>query len=326
VGVVTIFVVLIIDYMMKKVKIMFLIALGSLAARGYSQHSVDFNQHMVYQPLANFAAASSYSTTSAALFHRNQWAGLKGAPVSNAGIVALPLDQISSRVGLSFRTDNIGVNENVEISLGYAYSTKLNRKSSVSFSLSPTFKMKQSNFSKLTLTDDEDDLFADDLNYKFLDFKFGSYYFSNQFYVGFGAPNLLTVNTINENGAEKIEYGFVPSKMNYFLHGGARFKLDSKNNLLASSFIKSIGGASLHVEVNALWEYDQKIGFGLGYRSTNDLVAFVRFKPTKSLMISYAYQYGVVGQESMGGGSHEVLLVFEVFKRRVRYKYFTPRF
>jgi len=313
--------------MKKKLKhIITLSVLLIIGKQSYSQHYIEFNQHMVYQPLVNFASASSYSKVSAALFHRNQWVGMNGAPVSSAVSVVLPINTMSSRVGLSVLKDEIGISSNYEISIGYSYSSRLNKKSSLAFSLSPTLRMNSDEFKRLTLTDNQDGLLSQNFSYQYIDFKFGTYYYGDQFYIGFSTPNLLTVNSLNNEGGQKIDYKLKFSRLNLFLNAGTRFKLDSKNELLVSSFLKDVGGAPLHIEVNSLWEYDQKFGIGVGYRSTKDIVGITRFKITKELLLSYAFQYGSFSKHDNRGASHEIMLVFQLGKEISRYKYFTPRF
>lgn len=291
----------------------------------YAQHDVNFNQYMSYQPLFNFSSASSYTGINAALFNRNQWVGVDGAPVSYAFSAMLPIDMYSSRVGVSVLKEKIGIHDRAEVSLGYAYSFELNKKSSMSFSVSPTIRLNNSRYGDLNVEDVDDNQFQQNINMNAIDFKFGSYYYTENFYAGLAIPNLLSGNSIFSNGSTTVDNSIDFSKMIFFAHVGYRFTLDQKNKLFLSSVIKETSGSPLHVDVNSMWEYASVFGIGLGYRSSKDMVGFVRVHINSNLMLSYAYQTPFA-KTSGFKNSHEMMLVASFGKKLKRYKVTTPRF
>jgi len=102
-----------------------------LGINTYSQLKNDVNQYMVYQPLVNYASASSYNELNAAVYYRNQWVGFNGAPINYAAQVSLPVKNINSSFGLRFVRDEIGVRLSDVVSLNYAYNIKLTQKANL---------------------------------------------------------------------------------------------------------------------------------------------------------------------------------------------------
>lgn len=298
-----------------------------------AQLNDQMNQYMVYQPYINFAAASSYETTSAALFYRNQWTGFVGAPLSYGLAASIPIPkknsikQSNSTVGFSLKRDEIGIHRNDALSIDYAYKLKLNRSTFLSFSLSPTLRFINDNYN-LTIANDIDPLLnKGTINKTAPNFKFGSYLFKDDFYLGFATTNLLYNNIYSNNSTHSIETGFDPKRINYLLHSGYRFKINKSNNIITSILFKASEGANLHYNINVLWNtLSDQLGIGASYRSTNDLVLIANFQLYNQFKLSYAFQYSLSELNNYENGSHEILFTYQVKPKKKLIKIRTPRF
>jgi type IX secretion system PorP/SprF family membrane protein len=288
---------------------------------------------MVYQPYLNFAAASSYETVNAALFYRNQWTGFEGAPVTYGLGVAIPIPKknsikhSNSTIGLSLRREEIGIHRNDALSIDYGYRFQLNRSTFVSFSLSPTLRFLNDNFGLTILNDVDPFLNQTAVSKTAPNFKFGSYLFKNDFYVGFTTANLLYNNIYQDNSSYAVETGFDPKKINYILHSGYQYHLNRNNSIITSGLIQIAEGANLHYNLNVLWStLSEKLGIGASYRSTNSLVFITNFQIHKQFKLSYAYQYSLSELSNYQNGSHELLLVYQVKPKKKLIRIRTPRF
>lgn len=299
----------------------------------YAQLSAEVNQYMVYQPYINFAAASSYETTSVALFYRNQWTGFEGAPITYGLGIAVPIPKknsikyTNSTIGFSLRREEIGIHRNDELSLDYAYRLQLNRSTFLSFSLSPTLRFLNSNYNLTVFNSIDPNLNKIPVNKTAPNFKFGSYLFRDNFYIGFATTNLLYNNIYSNNSTYSIETGFDPKRINYLLHSGYRFKINKSNNIITSVLFKASEGANLHYNINVLWStLSDQLGIGASYRSTNDLVLIANFQLYKQFKLSYAFQYSLSELNNYENGSHEILFTYQVKPQKKLIKIRTPRF
>lgn len=290
-----------------------------------SQLRNDVNQYMMYQPLVNYASASSYEELSAALYYRNQWVGFEGAPVNYALQVALPLTAKNSSFGLRFIRDEIGVRKTDVVSLNYGYRVKLTDKSYLSFSLSPKIGFLKETRSQLTAENELDPLTGNDLQKNGLfNAEIGTYYFRNNFYLGGAVPSLLRNNLI---GSDNVDTYFDFTGLEWFIHSGYEWKLKGRNHFNVSGLFKSDKGASLHGEVNLMYQMnDKRLGVGASYRTTKALVALVKFSMFEKLSLSYSYQYDFSDLAKYQNGSHELMLIFERRTQRDLVKINVPRF
>lgn len=298
-----------------------------------AQLSAEVNQYMVYQPYINFAASSSYETTNGALFYRNQWTGFEGAPITYGLGVAVPIPKknsikyTNSTIGFSLRREEIGIHKNDELSIDYAYRLQLNRSTFLSFSLSPTLRFINSNYNLTVFNNIDPNLNKIPINKTAPNFKFGSYLFKDNFYIGFATRNLLFNNIYSNNSSYDIETGFDPKKINYLLHSGYQHSINNSNSIITSGLIKISEGANLHYNINLLWStLNEKLGIGASYRSTNDLVFIANFQIYNQFRLSYAYQYSLSELNNYENGSHEAMLIYQVKPKKKLIKIRTPRF
>lgn len=291
----------------------------------YSQNAFQSNLYMQFQPNINFASASSYDGINVAGFYRKQWVNYKGAP-SVYGINAFLTNQKQNgTIGVSLFQDRIGIHQNSEVSLNYSYRLKLNEKTQLSLSLSPTFIQIKDDYSSLTPNQENDMLLttSSTISKSAPNVKFGSYLFGNNFYIGLSSPNLLNNNIKN---ATTISTSFDVKKINYYLHGGYKKPLNEKNSISSSVFVKATSGSFLHTEVNLMYNFlNEKFGIGASYKTSKELVALLKIKPNNFLTIGYAYQYTLTEINKYISGGHEILLIYNAYKPE-RVKITPPRF
>ncbi len=293
-----------------------------------AQLANEVNQYMVYQPMVNYAASSSYQTINGAVYYRNQWVGFNGAPVGYGGSVSVPLPKKNITLGISVLRDKIGVRTNDALDLNVAYKFKINRKSAISFSLSPQARFLTGNLDEVVTTDLQDPNFSNVYKSGVIpNFKFGAYYFRSNFYVGAAIPGMLKNEVDIISGATKVSTTFEMDKLNWFLHSGYLYNINKKNDVSLSVLMKEGAGASLHMEANAMWLLmEKKFGIGASYRTSKDIVGILNFQFLEQWRLSYAYQYSFGTISNYQSGSHEVMLIFELASKRNYVKLNAPRF
>ena len=264
---------------------------------------------MMHQPLFNPASASSYNQLTAAVLYKNQWTGYDGAPKVGAFNILKPLK--SSAIGLTITNDQVGIDNNTSISGEYAYKLKMRGYSRLSFGLSVSVNLLQSDLGGVDILDASDPAYSGGSTGVITqpNFKFGTYYYNNKFYAGLAIPNVLDNKIAIENGKGSTNFDF--STIHYYFHSGYRFELNSKSDLNASTLVKQVSGASLQFDINLQYEYMKKFGVGVSYRSSKELLGIVSYQLMPELKLAYAYEYNLGAIGNYSSGSHEIMLIYQ---------------
>ncbi len=309
---------------MKTLYIFIIAVILSLSRFASAQNQFNMSQYMLYHAFINPAAISNDNVFNAAIFHRSQWLGVPGAPTTQGLAFNVPFKDAKNTVGLLVLHDKIGVNNSTQVSAAYAYKLKLTQKLSLSFGLNAFVNIIQSNYNSLESGDVYDPAFSNNTASVVMpNFKFGTYLKGSKFYAGFAIPNLLE-NRIA--GTNKGDTKFNAQNLHYYLHGGYLFDLDPKNAIGISTLIKQASGAPMQIDINAQYIYNKKLGLGLSYRTSKELVAMVNYQITPMFKLGYAYDYNMSKLSKYTSGSHEIMLIFSMVRDKVPVNFFSPRF
>jgi len=278
----------------------------------WSQNQFHLSQYMVHQPFINPAAMGAFENLNGALFYKNQWVGFDGAPKLQGININTPLGKGNNLVGFTFVNDQIGVNTNMDISGSYAYKIKTSAKSNLTFGLSATMKLIQSDYANVE-TPINDPLFqANSPMLVMPNFKFGTYFNTAKFYVGFAMPNLLH-NDVQYVGGEFVgNTSFDIEQTHFYLHSGYKFVLNEKMDLNSSVLFKQVAGAPFQTDINILYEYNRKFGIGVSYRTSKEIIALAQFRINNMFKLAYAYDFNLGELNNYSSGSHEIMLLVDL--------------
>src|SRR5947207_2345676 len=110
---------------MKKVYLIFAIAIFGTAIVAWAQQDPQFSQHMFIKQAFNPAYAGSNGAYCGTLLYRNQWTGFGGEPKTMVFTGDAYIEDISSGVGLTVIADQLGFEKNLNARLAYAYRMDL---------------------------------------------------------------------------------------------------------------------------------------------------------------------------------------------------------
>lgn len=311
---------------MKLSKYILTAAVALIGTAGLAQNQLHLSQYMLHQPLLNPAAMGSYNNLNGALLYKHQWTGFDGAPKIQGFNINTPLGGGNNYLGLTVYNDQIGVNHRMDISASYAYRGQIDDESAIVFGMSATMALMQSNLAEVDVPDANDPVFqANTETFIAPDFKFGAYYFTRKFYVGFALPNLLNNQVIYDNGyGAKTEFDV--NNLHYHLHGGYEFVLSENTDLNVSTLIKQVSGAPMQIDLNAQVVFNKKFGIGASYRTAKVINGLVNFRFTDYLMLGYAYDYNFNELSKVSTGTHEILLVYNLIRDMQSARIDGPRF
>lgn len=293
---------------------------------GFAQNQFHMSQSMMYQPFINPGAIGSYQNLNGALFYKNQWTGFEGAPEIGGFSINTPIKSSNHSIGLTFVKDKIGISNNKDLSLMYAYKLKINDKNYISLGLSGSMVMMQSNLAELDIIQGADPVFqANTPTYVMPNAKFGAYYFTNKFYAGFGVPNLMK-NKIETVGNIQGVTSFEGANIHYYIHSGYMFNINEQWEGNASILFKQVSGAPLQIGLNGQAVYKDLFGLGFSYRTSKELILMANYQITEQLKFGYAYDFNTDDIGKYSNGTHELILLFNIVNDKVIPIIEVPRF
>jgi len=309
----------------KHLSIAILLLAGAAAT---AQQLPQFTQYMYNTIAINPAYAGSRETLSIVGLHRSQWAGLQGAPETQTLSVHSPLRNENIGLGFSFINDQLGFENFSYMYADFSYTVQTGENTRLAFGAKAGvthFNLDQELFAGSDPTIDPGDPVLAEIATRWSpNVGAGLYWHSNRWYLGLSAPRLLNTDNVNAQGDAQNDIAI--ERVSYYLTGGYVFDLSANTKLKPAFLVKTTNGASPSLDLTANFLFYEKFWAGVGYRINNNaasLGGIVDFQVSKQLRIGYAYEYPLSDIRFYTSGTHEFLLMFEVFKsKRVK----SPRY
>lgn len=86
--------------------------------------------------------------------------------------------------------------------------------------------------------------------------------------------------------------------------------------------VKAVVGAPLSIDLSANALLNDNVEFGLSVRLDDSISAMIGFNVSDDMRIGYAYDHTTSNSGQFNSGSHEVLLLFDFNRRKIK----SPRF
>lgn len=289
-------------------------------ANCFAQQLPVYSQYILNNFLLNPAIAGSieeYSPIRISL--RNQWVGFDGAPQTQMLSFHGFLGKGVGLGGFIFH-DITGPIRHSTIQFSGAYHLPFKHlNSKLSFGLS----MALSGYSlkKEELKADPDG-FADPtidqgINKTVVpDMSFGVYYSSEDYYAGLSVVQLVQ-SKLNSNSDNLREV------RHYFLFAGYDFWVNDDFTVEPSFLLKGTETSPFQVDVNTKVFYKEDYSLGISYRNKDAVVVMLGVK-YKQFYLGYAYDIVLSNIQKYSGGSHEIIIGFDIEQSRAQWKY--PRY
>ncbi len=311
--------------------------LSFLSTTVFAQQDAQFSQYMFNSLYFNPATAGSNADyTTMGIFHRSQWINYSptfddgGAPSSQVGFVSMPLNRISSGVGLHIANDKIGPLSSTEIQLSYSYHFSLKNKDRISLGLRGGMYNQRIDFSQYRPNQENDpNIPSTGVENQFQpDFAVGLYYQSTKgYYVGLSTNHLLQSSFDYSTGIN-----ITSLKPHIYLMGGSSFDISPSLMLQPSAILKFTSGA-LSYEGSILLNYDETYFGGISARASNSLdagilILGVNVLENKDLRITYSLDLVTSGKDAKQPTSHEISIGYRLPspKPKILPTIRTPRF
>lgn len=275
---------------------------ASLQAQQFSLYS----QYMHNKYALNPAVAGTNDGLLIGASYRQMWTGLKDAP------------SISTLSGHSSINDNMGVGAKIyNISTGpqsqtgfeasYAYRFEINDDIKLSLGLSAILAQYSLDRTKLDMKNTDDAVLNNGAeNIIVPDANFGAYLYSEDFYFGLVASQLVPLNANFKND-------FLENKRerHYFVHGGYKYDFSDNFGIEPSILVRFIEAGALQVDLNLKFSVMKTFWIGGSYRLNDAAVVMLGVK-ANNIMFGYAYDYTLSEIGNYSNGSHEIILIYKI--------------
>lgn len=298
------------------IKILILVFVTLVAKPSIAQQLPQFTQYMYNTIAINPAYAGSRETLSLVGLHRNQWAGFPGAPTTQTLSIHSPLRNEKIGLGFSFINDELGFENYVYMYGDFSYTIKLNEISKLAFGLKAGFTSFNLDNRIYTSNNNEMDQLIQNIEGRWTpNIGAGVMWLWERGYLGLSAPRLINNNLSTDNGYKALE------RVSYYFTGGYVFNIGYTTKFKPSYMIKATNGAPLSIDVSANFLFYEKLWLGAAYRfnDTSGALGFMTdFQILRDWRIGYTFELPTSEIRPYSHGTHEFIIMFEVFNPRRR--------
>jgi type IX secretion system PorP/SprF family membrane protein len=307
--------------------------MAMMSSLGEAQTVQQYTMFGLNHYLVNPAAAGNQNFADIRSGYRRQWTGVKDAPsmyyLSGHTVLNRPKNyqrsairmstswghpsrqkpMVKHAVGGMVNRSAFGAFGRLEASGSYALHLPIDRKISISIGLSAglkSFSFDETKGDVLYAGDPVYDAYASSDQVSKFNANAGVYVYSDQFYVGYSAQQLVR----NEIGLSNIRIatGSERFDMHHMIMGGYHYDVSNNLRLSPGFLLKKVGNNPLSYDINALATYKQFLTGGIAYRSQDAISAMFSINVSSLLKIGYSYDYNLSEIRTVSSGSNELFI------------------
>lgn len=284
-----------------------LTAVCGLAVAGsvLAQQDPQFSQYMFDRLSVNPAVAGTTGQLCATALLRQQWSGFEGAPKTGLLNAHMPINKISSGVGLSVYLDELGQQKSTFARFHYSFHRKIGAGTlGIGIYAGMGSHALGRNWIARDPVADDAAIPGNGASQGGFDLGAGIYYTSPKLWVGISSTHLPETE-LDDVSIKMARHYFIQAGYNWDISG------DKKYVLQPSTLIKS-DGTSTQFDLNATLLYNNMVWLGVSYRTEDAIAPMIgyQFAPNEKSMVRLGYSYDVTTSQlrNYSSGSHEVML------------------
>ncbi|MES2798408.1 MAG: PorP/SprF family type IX secretion system membrane protein [Bacteroidota bacterium] len=241
--------------------------------------------------------------------YRFQWVGLEGAPRSGGFAFSLQLDKRQKKyfeskhgIGVRFEADQIGQFNTNRVNFGYAPHFVINEQTRLSFGIYAGILQMGFNHASATTVDDDPAVLREAVVLA-PDASFGALWAGRNYYAGV---------TLNQLIPWKWDGLGNDSKFRFHTSVQVGYKMNFSDNIrfLPAVLVKIPPRGPVAIDLQAMFDFSQKVQAGIAYRNNDAIAIFAGFKIKQRFSVYYSYDIGISSLRGAHAGSHEVSLAF----------------
>lgn len=211
------------------------------------------------------------------------------------------------------QTDKTGPIRNTTLNLTYAFHLPISNRVTVSMGAASGINQFSLNFAEVTTVSGNDPaLYSDRLNDTKLDLGIGTWIYSDQFFVGISAMQLLanTESASQQTGLQRPGL----AQPHLYVTGGYRFDVSRDLTLVPSFMLKSSPTAqAADASLKAI--VAERVWGGVSYRHKDAVSLMTGINISPLLEVGYSYDAVTSELRHASAGSHEVVLGLKLQNR-----------
>lgn len=284
-----------------------------------AQQQPQYTQYMYNTMSINSGYVGSTETLETFLLHRSQWVGLDGAPKTTSFGIQSP---ISERIGLGLNimNDQIGPSQETNIEGVFSYTLNLGFETKLAFGLNAGINVLNMDWSRGSYNNPQDPSFGTDISGRVRPvLGAGAYLYSDNWYSGISAPNLVENDFYND-----VQEAVLDRKIHFYAIAGYVFTISDGLKFKPATMLKIVPTAPITWDVSANFLISEKITVGAGYRYDDAISGLLGIQLSQNIFLGYAYDRTLTNLQKYNDGSHELILKFQIIKKNSNLK--SPRF
>lgn len=282
-----------------------------------SQQVAQYSQWMFNQYALNPAHSGIKSCVDIHSLFRMQWVGFEGAPKSGFLTVAMPIKTRGRRrmpvrhgTGFKFELDRIAQFSVHRFNFSYAAHFNITADRRFSFGLRGGVLQMSYDPSDIHTSSPEPKI-QSEATLLAPDATFGAWFNDKNYYIGLVVQNLIPSRWDGIGNTSR-------NKMHFVINGAYRLKANDKVAIIPGLLMRipPAGKSSLDINVNI--DYNDFLNFGLGFRTSDAIIAMFSVKISNQFSINYSFDYSISDIQNVAQNTHEVSLSFSTCKRKKR--------
>ncbi|MEM9024388.1 MAG: type IX secretion system membrane protein PorP/SprF [Bacteroidota bacterium] len=321
-----------------------LLLLGATFA-AHGQQLGQFSQYMQNMYVLNPAAAGVNHQTDINLSYRRQWTGIENAPTVYYVTASTPLgkeykkpnyrasstrisrpqnfkDIVTRRkayhgVGGMVAMHEVGAFKKTFGNLSYAVHVPFSKTFTMGFGASAGLSNHSFDQSKFDVNEPLDltyvNFISGGTSTTVLDINFGMIGYTESFYFGYSAAQLLQNDLSFGENPDDLETAI---DLHHYIITGYRKPLNANYTITPSILFKYASPSPASFDLNVKVDYQDRIWGAFSYRHNAALVLLVGASFNNKLRFGYSYDYSISSLRDFNSGSHEIFLGLMLNKRR----------
>ena len=286
-------------------KRVFFILIALLAVSfSQGQQVQQFTQYRLSGFAFNPAFAGSDDLFNVMATHRTQWSGIDDAPRTYFLGLHAPSANRKMGFGGTIFTDVAGPTRRTGLQGAYSYPLKVNDNSKVALGVSFAITQFAIDGTQITLREQNDQALMNMMQSEIKpDASFGALWYSDRFFVGLSATQLL-------NNELTLFQGDTEGRMaiHYFLTGGYRFSVSEMFDIEPFALIKYVSPLEPQADISARAIYNGNLWLGATYRTSDAAAVFAGYEIMDYLTLGYSIDFTTSELRNYSNGTHEIYL------------------
>ncbi|MCR9289675.1 MAG: type IX secretion system membrane protein PorP/SprF [Bacteroidetes bacterium] len=262
--------------------------------------------HFVFNKLAyNPGSTGASGAPDFTAIYRNQWMGIDGAPRTGTFTAQLPFMQKRNAFGLALTSDHIGKVKTVDIDFSYAYHIPVNANSRLSIGLNARVEQAKIDWDLANPLESGDNEIPTGMEVAYTpNFGFGTYYYSNNFYVGLSLPRMLK----NALYLDKNRDFATLDVSTWYVMGGWLVPINETIEFAPSAMLSFNPQAPTDFDINANFIFMKSFWLGASYRLGDSIDGLIGYEFPSGMRFGFAFDYTLSDLEKLTTGSWEIML------------------